>query len=119
MCRRAEAEVVPAVPIDEVVLPLIAGLCKVGDLVLLVAVVFQLLDGVEIKVRRFVRGGQPLRRMPAKRGVRLDLEQIGRDVGGTAALDQLQRLVELRLRIMGQGQHDVAADVLKACPPRG
>lgn len=57
--RRAEAEVVAAVPIDEVVLPLIAGLCKVGDLVLLVAVVFQLLDGVEINVRRFVRGGSP------------------------------------------------------------
>ena len=34
-------------------------------------------------------------------------------MGRAAILDKLQRLVELGLRIMGQGQHDVAADVLE------
>ena len=37
-------------------------------------------------------------------------------MGGAALFDEFQRLVELCLRIMGQGQHDVAADVLKPCP---
>ena len=36
-----------------------------------------------------------------------------------ALLDKLQRLVELGLRIMGQGQHDVAADVLEPGPACG
>ena len=34
-----------------------------------------------------------------------------------ALRNELQCLVKLGLRIMGQGQHDVAADVGKACPP--
>ena len=36
-----------------------------------------------------------------------------------ALLDKLQRLVEFGLRIMGQGQHDVAADVLEPGPACG
>ena len=40
-------------------------------------------------------------------------------MGRAAVLDKLQRLVELGLRIMGQGQHDVAADVLEPGPARG
>ena len=37
-------------------------------------------------------------------------------MGGPAGFDQLQRLIELGLRIMGQGQHDIAADVLEPGP---
>ena len=85
--------------------------------------VFQLLDGVEVEICRLVCGRQTLRRVFAKSGIRFDLEQIGRDVGGSARFDQLQRLVELRLRIMGQSQHDVAADVgepgIPGSPERG
>ena len=40
-------------------------------------------------------------------------------MGRPAFFDQFQCLVKLGLRIMGQGQHDVAADVRKACPPGG
>ena len=39
-------------------------------------------------------------------------------MGGPAALDQLQGLVELGLGVVGQRQHDVAADVLKPRLPR-
>ena len=71
--RRAKPEVIPAVPVDQVVLSLIAGLCKVGDLVLAVAVVFQLLHRVKIEIGGFVAGGQPLGRVLAEGRVRLDL----------------------------------------------
>ena len=71
--RWAEAKVIPAVPVDEVVLPLIARAGKVGNFVLLVAVVFQLLHGVEVKISGLVGSGQALRRLAAKGGVRLDL----------------------------------------------
>lgn len=64
---------------------------------------FQLLDGVEVKICRFVGGGQTFGRRPAKGGVRLDLQEVGGNVGRAAILNQLQRLVELGLRIMGQG----------------
>ena len=70
--RRAEAEVIAAVPVDEVVFALIAGFREVRDLVLLVAVVFQLLHGIEVEVRCFVAGGQTLRRVLAKGGIRFD-----------------------------------------------
>ena len=116
MGRRAKAQIVAAVPVNQVVAALIAGLCKVGDLVLPVAVVLQLLHGVKVEVRRLVAGGQTLRRLAAKGRIRLDLQQVSRDMGGSAPLDEFQRLIELRLRIMGQCQHDVAADVLKPCP---
>ena len=54
-------------------LPLIARLCKVGDLVLAVAVVFQLLHGVEVEIGGFIACGQTLRRVLAEGRVRLDL----------------------------------------------
>ena len=73
MCRRAKAEIIAAVPVDEVVLPLVARLCKVGDLVLAVAVVFQLLHGVKVEIGGFIAGGQTLRRVLAEGRVRLDL----------------------------------------------
>ena len=73
MRRRAKAKIVAAVPVDEVVPALIARLCKVGDLVLAVAVVLQLLHGVKIEIGGFIAGGQPLRRVLAKGGVRLYL----------------------------------------------
>ena len=73
MGRWAEAKVIPAVPVDEVVLPLIARAGKVGNFVLLVAVVFQLLHGVEVKISGLVGSGQALRRLAAKGGVWLDL----------------------------------------------
>lgn len=44
--RRAKTEIVAAVPIDQIVTALITGLRKVGDLVLAVAVVLQLLHSV-------------------------------------------------------------------------
>ena len=73
MGRRAKAQIVAAVPVNEVVAALIAGLCKVGDLVLAVAVVFQLLHRVKIEIGGFVAGGQPLGRVLAEGRVRLDL----------------------------------------------
>ena len=69
----ADAQIVAAVPVDEVVLPLIAGAGKVRDLVLQIPVVLQLLDGVEVEVRRLVGGGQTLGGRPAKGRVRLYL----------------------------------------------
>ena len=57
VCRRAKAQIVAAVPVDEVVTAFIARLCKVGDLVLAVAVVFQLLHGVEVEISGFIAGG--------------------------------------------------------------
>ena len=56
--------------------------------------------------------------MAAKGGARLDLQKIGRNVTGPALLQQLQRGVELRLRIIGQCYHDVSADIRKARLPR-
>ena len=38
-------------------------------------------------------------------------------MGGTAFFDQLQCLVKLGLRIVGQCQHDVAADILEPGAP--
>ena len=73
VCRRAKAQIIAAVPVDEVMLPLVARLCKVGDLVLAVAVVLQLLYGVKVEIGGFIAGGQTLRRVLAKGGVRLDL----------------------------------------------
>ena len=70
--RRAKAQIVAAVPVDEVMLPLVARLCKVGDLVLAVAVVFQLLHGVKVEIGGFIAGGQTLRRVLAEGRVRLD-----------------------------------------------
>ena len=67
MRRRAKAQIVAAVPVNEVVSALIAGLCKVGDLVLFVAVVFQLLHRVEVKISRLVAGGQALGRVKTKK----------------------------------------------------
>ena len=72
VCRRAKAQIVAAVPVDEVMLPLVARLCKVGDLVLAVAVVFQLLHGVKVEIGGFIAGGQTLRRVLAEGRVRLD-----------------------------------------------
>ena len=40
-------------------------------------------------------------------------------MGGTAFFDQLQCLVKFGLRIVGQRQHDVAADILKPGAPGG
>ena len=40
-------------------------------------------------------------------------------MGGTAFFDQLQCLVKFGLRIMGQRQHDVAADILESGAPGG
>ena len=40
-------------------------------------------------------------------------------MGGSALLDQFQRFVKLGFGVVGQCQHDVAADVRKACPPGG
>ena len=37
-------------------------------------------------------------------------------MGGPAVLNQFQCLIKLGLRIVGQCQHDVPADVGKACP---
>ena len=54
-------------------LPLVARLCKVGDLVLAVAVVFQLLHGVKVEIGGFIACGQTLRRVLAEGRVRLDL----------------------------------------------
>ena len=54
-------------------LPLVARLCKVGDLVLAVAVVFQLLHGIKVEISGFIAAGQTLRRVLAEGGVRLDL----------------------------------------------
>jgi len=73
VCRRAKAEIIAAVPVDEVVAAFIARLCKVGDLVLAVAVVLQLLHGVEVEISSFIAGGQTLRRVLAEGRVRLDL----------------------------------------------
>ena len=56
----ADAQIVTAVPVDEVVLSLIAGAGEVRDLVLQIPVVLQLLDGIEVEVRRLVGGGQTL-----------------------------------------------------------
>ena len=72
VCRRAKAEIIAAVPVDEVVLPLVARLCKVGDLVLAVAVVFQLLHGVKVEISGFIACGQTLWRVLAEGRVRLD-----------------------------------------------
>ena len=55
--RRAKAQIVAAVPVDEVVPAFIARLCKVGDLVLAVAVVFQLLHGVKVEIGGFIACG--------------------------------------------------------------
>jgi hypothetical protein len=73
MRRRAKAQIVAAVPVDEVVTAFIARLCKVGDLVLAVAVVFQLLHGIKVEISGFIAGGQTLRRVLAEGRVRLDL----------------------------------------------
>ena len=72
VCRRAKAQIIAAVPVDEVVLPLVARLCKVGDLVLAVAVVFQLLHGVKVEISGFIACGQTLWRVLAEGRVRLD-----------------------------------------------
>ena len=71
--RRAKAQIVAAVPVDKVMLPLVARLCKVGDLVLAVAVVLQLLYGVKVEIGGFIACGQTLRRVLAEGRVRLDL----------------------------------------------
>ena len=73
VCRRTKAEIIAAVPVDEVVTAFIARLCKVGDLVLAVAVVLQLLHGVKVEIGGFIAGGQTLRRVLAEGRVRLDL----------------------------------------------
>ena len=72
VCRRAKAQIVAAVPVDEVMLPLVARLCKVGDLVLAVAVVFQLLHGIKVEIGGFIACGQTLWRVLAEGRVRLD-----------------------------------------------
>ena len=40
-------------------------------------------------------------------------------MGSPATLDQFQRFVKLGFGVVRQCQHDVAADVRKACPPGG
>ena len=50
-----------------------ARLCEVGNFILFIAVVLQLLHRVEVEVGGFVAGGQALRRVFAEGGVRLDL----------------------------------------------
>ena len=61
-------------------LSLIARAGEVGDLILPVAMMFQLLDGVEVEVRRLIGGGQTLGGRPAKGGVGLDLQEVGGNV---------------------------------------
>ena len=73
VCRRAKAEIIAAVPVNEVVTALIARLCKIGDLVLAVAVVFQLLHGVEVEIGGFIACGKTLRRVLAEGRVWLNL----------------------------------------------
>ena len=63
VCRRAKAKIIAAVPVDEVVTAFIARLCKVGNFVLAVAVVFQLLHGVKVEIGGFIACGQTLRRV--------------------------------------------------------
>ena len=72
VCRRAKAQIVAAVPVDEVMLPLVARLCKVGDLVLAVAVVFQLLHGIKVEIGGVIACGQTRWRVLAEGRVRLD-----------------------------------------------
>ena len=57
--------------------------------------------------------------MFTKGRIRLDLQQICRNMGSPTTLDQFQRFVKLSFGVVGQCQHDVAADVRKACPPGG
>ena len=57
--------------------------------------------------------------MLSKGRIRLDLQQIRGNVGSPTTLDQFQRFVKLSFGVVGQCQHDVAADVRKACPPGG
>ena len=102
MRRRAKAQIVAAVPVDEVVSALIAGLCKVGDLVLFVAVVFQLFHCIKVKIGGFIAGGQAFGRMFTKGRIRLDLQQICRNMGSPTTLDQFQRFVKLGFGVVGQ-----------------
>ena len=110
MRRRAKAQIVAAVPVR---------LCKVGDLVLFVAVVFQLFHCIKVKIGGFIAGGQAFGRMFTKGRIRLDLQQICRNMGSPTTLDQFQRFVKLGFGVVRQCQHDVAADVRKPCPPGG
>ena len=119
MRRRAKAQIVAAVPVNEVVSALIAGFCKVGNLVLFVAVVFQLFHCIKVKIGGFIAGGQAFGWMLSKGRIRLDLQQICRNMGSPTTLDQFQRFVKLGFGVVGQCQHDVAADVRKPCAPGG
>src|SRR5699024_6581325 len=71
--RRADAGIVPAVPIEKIVPPLMARSGKVADLILPVSGAGQPLHRIQVKTGGFVGVGQPFRRMPGKSGARFDL----------------------------------------------
>ena len=48
----------------------------------------------------------------------LDLEQVGRNMGAAARLQQSKGFIKLRDGIIGQRQHNIPADLPEACLPR-
>ena len=48
--RRADAPIIAAVPIQQIVPPLVAGLGKVADFILVIARGLQLLHGIQVKI---------------------------------------------------------------------
>ena len=83
------------------------------------SVVFQLFHCIKVKIGGFIAGGQAFGRMFTKGRIRLDLQQICRNMGSPTTLDQFQRFVKLGFGVVRQCQHDVAADVRKPCALRG
>ena len=116
--RRTNAPVIFTVPIQQIVPPFVAGAGKVADLVLPVALLRQTLHGVQVKLRGGVGIRQARRRVAAKGGAGLDLEQVGRNMGAATRLQQGKGFIKLRDGIIGQRQHNIPADLPEACLPR-
>ena len=92
-----------------------AGAGKIGDLILGVAPGFQRPGGGQIQIGRAVLVRQT--QLPGgKGGARLDLQQIGRDVGRPQLPADGGRTLDGFRPLAGQAQHHVEGQVIEPCP---
>ena len=105
---RAKAQVVLAVPVQQVVAAGKAGLCKIGYLILGIAARGQRVCAGKIKAGGPVVVRQAFGRGFAPWGAGLQLQQITRDMCTAAVLQKVQRGGQLFLRIAGKCQHHIA-----------
>ena len=87
MCAWADAAILTAVPVKQVVPAAVARARKVADLILFIPGRLKPPDRIKIEIRRRIGVGQIGRRVAVKSGTGFNFQQIGRDMV-TAALLQ-------------------------------